>query len=65
MSEETHVPQTEGVGEGTGPTLRAPDFNLCYNYAESANPIFDPRTVLLRRNFFIIEDCSKYVSVGY
>ena len=27
--------------------------------------MFDPRRVLLRRNLFINEDCSKYLSVGY
>jgi len=27
--------------------------------------MFDPRLVLLRRTFFINEDCSKYLSVGY
>ena len=42
-----------------------PHFNPCYNYVESVNPIFDPRRVLLRRTFFINEDCSKYLSVGY
>ena len=65
MSAETHVPQPEGAGDGTGPTLRAPVFNPCYKYAESVNPMFDPRRVLLRRNFFMNEVCSKYVSVGY
>jgi len=76
MSSETHVPELEGavgegiigknaVGEVTGPTLRPPDFNPCYSYVESVNPMFDPRRVLLRRTFFINEDCSKYLSVGY
>ena len=30
-----------------------------------ANPTFDPKRVLLRRMFFINEDKTKYVSVGY
>ena len=72
-----HVPQLEGVvgegivdevvvvGERTGQTLRPPDFNPCYSYVESVNPTFDPRRVLLRRRFFINDDCSKYLSVGY
>jgi hypothetical protein len=30
-----------------------------------ANPAFDPKSVLLRRLFFIIEDRTKYVSVGF
>jgi len=75
MSSETHVPELEGAVEegiirvdaveaGTVPTIRPPDFHPCYNYVESVNPMFDPRRVLLRRTFFI-EDCSKYLSVGY
>ena len=68
------VPELEGavgegigevVSEGTGPTLRPLDFNRCYRYVESVKPMFDPRRVLIRRTFFINEDCSKYLSVGY
>jgi len=29
------------------------------------NPLFDPKSVLLRRLFFINEDRTKYVSVGF
>ena len=29
------------------------------------NPAFDPKRVLLRRMFFINEDKTKYVSVGF
>ena len=29
------------------------------------NPAFDPKRVLLRRMFFVNEDKTKYVSVGY
>ena len=75
MSSDTLVPEMEGaVGEGitdagvleeaSGTVIRAPDFKPCYNYAESVNPLYDPRRVLLRPTFFI-EDCSKYLSVGY
>jgi hypothetical protein len=50
MSSETYVPELEGAvgegiigeGEGTGPTLRPPDFNPCYSYVESVNPLFAP-----------------------
>ena len=80
MSSDTLVPEMEGavdegivldvevpgpVEEGPGTMVRAPDFNPCYNYAESVKPFFDPRSFLLLRNFFINEDCSKYLSVGY
>ena len=53
------------VSKGTGPTLQQPDFNPCYSYVDSVNPMFGPRRVLLRRTLFINEDCSKYLSVGY
>ena len=62
ISSETQVPELEGVvgegkGEGvsevTGSTLRPPDFNPCYNYVESVNPMFDSRRVFLGRTFFI------------
>ena len=70
MSSEILVPEMDGavgegiegvdvVEEGPDPLVRAPDFNPCYSYAESVNPMFDPRRVLLRRKFFINEDCSK------
>ena len=75
MSLDTLVPEMEGaVGEGitgvglleaVGPVVRAPDLNPCYNYAESVNPLFDPRRVLLCRTFLINEECSIYLSVGY
>ena len=66
MSSNTLVPEMDGaVGEGitgvdtaeegTGPMVRAPDLNPCYKYAESVNPLFDPRRVLLRRTFSINE----------
>ena len=51
MLAETRVPQPEVAGEGTGPTLRAPEFNQCHNYSEFVDPMFDPMRVLLRRTF--------------
>ena len=70
MSSDTLVPEMEGaVGEGItgvgvleeapGPVVRAPDFNHCYNNAESVNPLFDPRRVLLRRTFFTNKDAPN------
>ena len=55
----------EGVSEGNGPTLRPTYFNHFYCYVESVNPMFDPRSVLICRIFFINEVCSKYLPVGY
>ena len=37
--------------------------NMCTYWP--ANPAFDPKSLLLRRLFFIIEDRTKYVSVGF
>jgi hypothetical protein len=59
------IPGAGVLEEASGPVIRAPDYNPFYNYAESVNPLFDPRRFLLRRTFFINEDCSKYLSVGY
>jgi hypothetical protein len=44
--------------------VRAPELDTC-NVAEAIGPAFDPYRVLLRRLFFIADDKSKYVSVGY
>jgi hypothetical protein len=35
------------------------------DYVEDVSPAFDPKRVLIRRVFFINEDKSKYVSIGY
>jgi hypothetical protein len=43
--------------EGLEPT------NICTYWPN--NPAFDPKRVLLRRLFFINEDRTKYVSVGF
>ena len=37
--------------------------NICTYWPN--NPAFDPQRVLLRRLFFINEDRTKYVSVGF
>ena len=40
-----------------------PTTNICTYWAN--NPAFDPKRVLLHRLFFINEDRTKYVSVGF
>jgi hypothetical protein len=40
-----------------------PTLNICTYWPN--NPAFDPKRVLLRRLFFINEDRTKYVSVGF
>ena len=35
------------------------------SYVETVGPAFDPNRVLLRRVFFLNNDKSKYVSVGF
>ena len=46
-------------------TIKAPEFNTCKYLFEAVSPEFDPKRVLLRRVFFIDEDKSRYVSVGF
>jgi len=45
--------------------VRTPEFDTCHFYAEAVNLIFDPKRVLLRRQFFIDEDKTKYISIGF
>ena len=45
--------------------VRPPEFDTCNFYVEEVSPAFDPKRVLLRRVFFIDEDRTKYVSVGF
>jgi len=45
--------------------VRPPEFDICNFYSEAVNLIFDPKRVLLRYLFFIDEDRTKYVSVGF
>jgi hypothetical protein len=45
--------------------VNAPELDECNHYVENVSPLFDPKRVLLRRTFFINEDYSKYISVGY
>jgi len=52
--------------EATQPKLvRPPEFDTCNFYVENVNLAFDPKRVLLRRLFFIDEDRTTYVSVGF
>ena len=46
------------------PTRRAPELGPC-TYVEVITPAFDPNRVLLRRVFFLNDDKSNYVSVGF
>ena len=58
--------EPEPKGGGSDPRLiRAPELDTCNLLVEVISPAFDPNRVLLRRVFFIDEDKSKYVSVGY
>jgi hypothetical protein len=47
------------------PMRQASKSNECLDYVEAISPAFDPKSVLLRRIFFLNEDKSKYVSIGY
>jgi hypothetical protein len=62
MSEETLL------NEGTvheAPITRAPELDDCNSYVQNISRLYDPKRPLLRRTFFINEDYSKYVSVGF
>jgi hypothetical protein len=48
----------------TQPTVRAPELDPC-TYVEVVSPAFDSNRVLLRRVFFLNDDKSKYISVGF
>ena len=46
------------------PTQQPKHNELC-SYVEMVGPAFDPSRILLRRLFFLNDDKSKYVSVGF
>jgi len=56
---------SETTSEGTPNLVRPQEFDTCDFYAEAVNLAFDTKRVLLRRLFFIDEDRTKYVSVGF
>lgn len=61
-------PATAAAAEAAGeprPKIKAPDFDTCNFFIEAVGPEFDPKRVLLRRVFFISEDKTRYVSVGF
>jgi len=45
--------------------VKPPKFDTCNFYVEAISPAFDPKRVLHRRLFYIDEDRTKYVSVGF
>jgi hypothetical protein len=46
-------------------TVPAPHFDACTFLEETISPLFDPNRVLLRRVFFINQEKTRYVSVGF
>jgi len=65
MSERKRLQPSPPVGEAE-PKRKAPELDMCSNFfVEVVNPAFDPNRVLLRRVFFINEEKTRYVSVGY
>lgn len=68
MAARRRLPEvnTSSSSEATPPKLiRQPEFDTCNFYVENVNLAFDPKRVLLRRLFFIDEDRTAYVSVGF
>jgi hypothetical protein len=43
----------------------APTFDSCKFVIKNINPLFDSKRVLQQRTFFINDDKSRYVSVGF
>jgi len=63
---EVNTSSSSSSSEATPPKLiRQPEFDTCNFYVENVNLAFDPKRVLLRRLFFIDEDRTTYVSVGF
>ena len=46
-------------------TVRTPELDQSYTFVEIVSCTFDPNRVLLRRPFFMNDDKSKYVLVGF
>ena len=61
---EQHEPRRRRLASGDR-TIKAPEFNTCKYLFEAVSPEFDPNRVLLRRVFFVNEDKTRYVSVGF
>ena len=47
------------------PKRKAPEFDTCNFLIEAVSPEFDPNRVLLQRVFFINEEKTRYVSIGF
>jgi len=59
-------PKREATAADLDPKLiKAPEFDTCNFLTENLSPEFDPKRVLLRRVFFINEEKTRYVSVGF
>ena len=65
-SRRRNLHRSEDGGEVTDPKRRAQELDTSNLLLEESNsPIFYPTRVLLRRAFFVNEERSKYVSVGF
>jgi hypothetical protein len=54
-----------GKQRGKPNTVPATHFDACTFLEKSISPLFDPNRVLLRRVFFINQEKTRYVSVGF
>ena len=50
---------------GGDPKRKAPEFDTCNFLIEAISPEFDPNRVLLQCVFFINEENTRYVSIGF
>ena len=50
---------------GGDPKRKAPEFDTCNFLIEAISPEFHPNRVLLQRVFFINEENTRYISIGF
>jgi hypothetical protein len=60
-----NIPYEEGIGGLIQPKRDVSAPNICSLPIEGMSPAFDPTRALLRRAFFLNEDCNNYVSVAF
>ena len=70
MSARKHLQPAEAAVSGREskrktPPASAAEFDTCNFLIEAVSPEFDPQRVLLRRVFFIDENKTRYISVGF
>ena len=65
MAARKRLQPTEACAYGGDPKRKAPAFDTCNYLIEAISPDFDPNRELLQRVFFINEENTRYVSIGF